>query len=236
MRTLPWRSPLPALSVVLALLAAPAAANARARLELTVEPGFTIPCNKYISVKGKEGDAHMRIGNTVGFSLQTSLLLNNWEFHYGMNQVKMTDIDLVVPDSLIQAAPQGVDVPKSVSSYLGSRLTFHSVTLGYRFYVMNRAGWRLFIPNGLGAAIVSGKAVSRSLFGASANLGFGADWQPFASFPYFLVNATVKYNFHITETSQELAGLGVLAGGSIWNSAVAMMHLVTVNVGIAGRW
>jgi len=101
---------------------------------------------------------------------------------------------------------------------------------------MNRSAWRLYIPDGLGATIVSGTGTSRPLYGAAATLGFGADWQFIRSFPYLLLNATVRYTFHITEMSQEFTGFSLVFGGSPWDSAVAMMHLLSVNIGLAGRW
>lgn len=229
------------LLILLALAAiGPGLARARARVELTAEPGLAIPLNRFIDTKGKQGDSHLRVTNGVGLSINISLLLNQWEFHYGFNQSRLGSVDMKLPDDAWNAARQAlqgaIDVPQQVNADLTGSFRFHSITIGYRFVVMERSGWRLFIPNGLGAAIVTGEGTSRALYGASATLGFGADWCFIPRFPYLLLNTTLRYTFHITEMSQEFTGLSLITGGSPWDASVAMMHTISVNLGLAGRW
>ena len=198
------------LSALVLVALAPEAA-ARDWLEVTAEFGVGIPCNKFVNANGKEGDSHVRVSNSPGFSLQTSLLLNSFDFHYGMSSLPIKEFDLRIPDNMLAAAAQqGLNLDKQYSGKLDANLVFHELTFGYRIYVYRNGGWRIFLPNGLGPAIVTGGGVSRSLFGASATLGVGADWAFIPGFPYVLANVTARYNFFITETSQELVGIGYL--------------------------
>lgn len=238
-----WR-PWAAALLGLAVLTGPALpAFARATIELTAEPGVAIPCNRFLNQSGN--GSSMQVANAPGFSFQLSLLLNNFEFHYGMSQVHLGGADIQLSPDLLAKVQQynaqyglNANVPADghIHQDVGEWLTFHTLTVGYRIYVYDGHNVRLFIPNGLGSAIAKTPALSREVFGFNVNAGFGIDWKFLPKFPYVLLNATVRYHFLITEVPQEIMGANLLLGSQSWDSAVAMMHLFTFNVGIAGRW
>lgn len=239
------------LAVALAVLTATlvvASSRAEARMQATLEfgPGISIPLTRYIDVSGKDG--HNRIDNGVHASLNLSLLFGNWTFRYAANWITLGRQDLKIPGDIYQeytAVQQFLagtqlggqlslpDLPNAESAGdLGSTMVFHQIEFGYRFYLL-RGTWQPYIPLELGAVVVSSDQLSRTIYGATASTGIGLDvnvWE------FLYVGVAARYNFCITETDQALAVIGLVTSRNIYDSSIAMAHIVSITAHLQARY
>ena len=233
-------------ALVAALVMAPPRAEARMQATLEFGPGVSIPLTNYIDVSGKDG--HNTIENSVHASLNLSLLFGNWTFRYAVNWIKLGRQDLKIPGDIFQEyeavqtflAGSGLagtfslpNLPNASSAGdLDDTMAFHSISFGYRFYLL-RGTWQPYIPLELGATIVSSDQLSRTIYGATASTGIGLDvnvWGP------LYVGLAARYNFYITETDQALAVLGLVTSRNIYDSSVAMAHIISITTHLQARY
>jgi len=216
---------------------APDGATARSKAAVTAEVGIAIPFNRYLDVDGADNQSYRRVENGPGFALQTSVVLDGWDFHYGLTMIRLGAYTARVSDRLRKAAAQlGQDIPEVISGSWDSFLSFHLLTVGYRFHVLDRNGWRLFFPNGVGVTAVTGEAMSRPLLGAAVTGGFGAEWRFSDAVPWLELHGSARYQFSLTDTSQRFAGSGFIVSSDVWKSAFAMLHSLTITFGMGGSW
>lgn len=220
----------------LALAPRPAAARMQATLEFGV--GAAIPLTRYVDSGGPDG--HNRIDNGVHAALNLAILFDNWQFRYAVSVLSLGHQDLLIPqgtfDQINQAARDltGTDVLGARTSVgnVDDTLTFHTLTFGYRFYLL-RGTWQPYIPVEIGAAIVQSDTLTRSLYGFTLGTGVGLDvhiWK------FLYAGLGVRYNFCFTETDQTIAGLGFLASENIFESAAAMAHIISITAQLQGRY
>lgn len=222
----------------LGLTLAPRPAAARMVATLEFGGGAAIPLARYIDAESPRG--HNTIENGVHGALNLSILFDNWQFRYAANFVSLGVQDFSLPQSTFEevnrVAEQLTGAPllqaREAREDLGESLVFHSLTFGYRFYFL-RGRWQPYLPLEIGATIVDSDVLSRTLYGVTAASGIGLDvriWR------FLYAGLSVRYNFYLTETDQNIAGLGLVASEDIFESTVAMAHVIAITAQIQGRY
>lgn len=237
-----------ALALGLTLAPTPAAARMVATLEFGA--GASIPLSRYIDAESSRG--HNTVENGIHASLNLSLLFDGWQFRYAANFISLGTQDFELPQDTFdrmnligeqvnrvfeaQGGQPPLDEPllpaRRDRGDVNDSLVFHSLTFGYRFWLL-RGRWQPYIPVEIGAAIVDSDVLSRTLYGFTLASGIGLDvriWR------FLYAGLGVRYNFYLTETDQNIAGLGFLASENIFDSTVAMAHVIAVTAQIQGRY
>lgn len=243
----PSAAALVAAAFVVAILAPrPAAARMQATLEFG--GGASIPLSKYIDVEGNDG-RHV-VENGPHGALNLALLFGNWQFRYAASWISLGRAEVRIPAGYVQDyrdVKQVVDnLPNAVTNILkvpalpdvgvkrdvDDTLAFHSFTFGYRFYFL-RGRWQPYMPLEIGAAVVTSDYLTRTLYGLTLSTGVGLDvrlWE------FLYAGLSVRYGFYLTETDQSIAAVGLAGGSDLFDSSVAMAHIIAASVQLQARY
>jgi len=214
---------------------------AAARMQLTVEagPGVSIPLSRYISAESGEG--FNRLDNSLHAAFNLTVLFDNWMFRYQINWLGIDHSAYRLPDDslenlrlvgLLSGDDELANLPQEGEANLSETIAFHSVSFGYRFYLL-RGRWQPYIPVDLGAVFVSGTPLSRTLFGATASTGVGLDVRFWRN---LYAGLALRYQFYVTELDQNAGLAGFLASKDLYSSTYAMAHILTTTLHIQARF
>jgi len=220
--------------VLMTLIVAPSTGRA-ITFGLGLGGGGTFPLSKYIKAapdnSGSSDRTLTSVKNGPGWSLHAELLLIGMEIRYTWQvftwkEIKYTDSSGATQSASTKGLPW---------------LQFHSLTLGYRWYVVNSA-FKLYFPIGGGAAFVTFNDIGKlkGQYGATLYAGLVMEYEVVK---HFSIGLGARYNFFITNQPTDLVKGKIeknvendLYSGKVPSvhvgvkDVVAMFHSITANL------
>ncbi len=156
-------------------------------LGLGVGGGGTFPLSRYVKAAPVSGSYSLTdVKNGPGWSLHAELLLIGMEIRYTWQvftwkSIKYQDAN----GNILSASTKGLPW-----------LQFHSLTLGYRWYIVN-SKFKLYLPLGVGPAFVTFNDVDKlkGQYGFTAYAGLVMEYAPVK---HFSIGLGARYNFFLT--------------------------------------
>ena len=220
------------LAAVFGVMAAERTAVAQYHLLLEVGAGATIPVTQYFSVQSEDGYAEAENGPHAGVGV--GIVIKGFQLRYAASLIKLgvgkrrwPTSSLQKLNTFFQGLGQG-PIPQQGSENLDATITFHTVTVGYRFD-LTKTRWQPYIPLEIGGVFAMSGDVfdDKTLYGMTVGVGFGLDVQVYKA---FYLGLAVRYNFVLTESIPEVALVGLTSDTPSFESAVAMAHLISVTL------
>jgi len=109
---------------------------------------------------------------------------------------------------------------------LGTVITLHSLSFGYRFYILDQGLARPYVPVGAGPVVATGPALGRSLFGLHAMAGLGLDLHVG---DWVRLGLDMRYFYYVTETERDLGLVRYAATEDVAESAFMDLHVVAIS-------
>ena len=211
---------LPTWMVTLTLLFS-AQAHAVSKVEVEFSPGIAIPLGDYMVSEGV--DLSQRVDSTFGFAGEITLVLNNIEFRYSSSVLQSGNVTTQISERFSEEFSKATVeinerldldsdslpvVPPGEQVSQGEPITIHHLNLGYRF-VLYDANPVVYLPLGAGLSLTTGPKtmVSRTLFGLSANLGVGFQYE---ITPWLSFGGAMRYLFTFSESSGDFTLLNAV--------------------------
>lgn len=167
---------------------APAAGHA-ITFGLGVGGGGTFPLSKYIQAAPNSSSYSLSsVKNGPGWSLHAELLLIGMEIRYTWQVFTWKEIK----------DKAGNNISTSGMPWL----QFHSITLGYRWYLVKKA-FKLYLPIGGGATFVTFNDVKKlkGQYGGTLYAGLEMEYEVVK---HFTIGLGARYNFYITNQPSDI--------------------------------